>query len=51
MKGNYESVFAIIAALLVLFSAVISPTASVILSVVLFVGFAFYKYFSSKKEE
>lgn len=44
MNIKTEGVFAIIAALLVLFSAMWNPLVSVAISVVILLGFGIYKY-------
>lgn len=47
MNDKQESTLSIIAALLVLFTAMIAPPISAALAVILLVGFAIYKYWQS----
>lgn len=50
MNQKQESIMAGIASMLVLFSALVSPMVSIILSVEAMLGFAVYKYFQGNKQ-
>jgi hypothetical protein len=49
MNEKQESTLSIIAALLVLFTAMIAPPVSAVLAVFLLVAFAIYKYIQSRQ--
>jgi hypothetical protein len=50
MNNKQESTMAIAAAILVLFSAMVDPIVSVILSLSAFLGFAVYKFGQKKRK-
>jgi hypothetical protein len=49
-KNRLDASLAIIAALLVLFSAMINPVYSVIISILFFIGFGIYKFLINPKQ-
>jgi len=48
MTGRTEGILAVIAALLVLFSAMVDPRVSAGLAVLVLIGYAVYKFVSSR---
>lgn len=49
MNDKHESTLSIIAALLVLFTAMIAPPVSAMLAVLILITFAIYKYWHSRQ--